>query len=117
MNDTATPNLTGITMTTEQIAPVGWAANMPGARSYMVTLTLEDRTLTTPFSMGSAYTEAPPLEDVMDCLASDASLAADREELFEVCDSLANFDATIALAEELRVFLGDRFDSIVYPDC
>ena len=48
--------------------------DMPeGSTHWKITLRNQGRQLTTHYSMGPAHTEEPTLEDVLDCLASDAA--------------------------------------------
>lgn len=51
--------------------------NMPNwhdAKHYIVTLEYDKKTMTLPYSQGLGIKEPPETDDVLDCLASDASI-------------------------------------------
>jgi hypothetical protein len=91
-----------------------------GAYHYRVTLRRRTprRSMTVPFSCGSAWTREPDAADVLDCLLSDASGA---DQSFEDWASDYGFDtdsrkhertyrAIARQTAKLRRFLGDDYD-------
>lgn len=72
-------NQLGITMTSERLdrRSDGLMADaMPGSRHWIITLTRGAEVMTLQFTQGPAHTEAPTLYDVLECIASDWSSAA-----------------------------------------
>jgi hypothetical protein len=70
-----------------------------------------------PFSQGSAHKDEPKLEDVLNCLASDASGYDNARSFEDWCneydydtdsrESEATYNAVKEQSEELKSFLGD----------
>jgi hypothetical protein len=83
------------------------------------------RDLKIPFSQGSAHTEAPTAEDVLDCLASDAS-SIENARSFEDWAGEMGYDtdsrkhekvynACVKSRDDLREFLGkEAFESLLW---
>lgn len=90
------------------------------ASHYKVTLLFGDRSITVPFSCGSACGK-PDAATVLECLCSDAT-CPDTFEAF--CSEYGydtdsrraerTFQACLKTRDELREFLGDDFDAVVY---
>jgi hypothetical protein len=98
----------------------------PDAHPYRVTLDYDGRSMTTPFYTGSGWTKEPDVDDVMECLASDASSVVNSRGFEEWADDLG-FDPDSRKAErsyhqakrqtdDLRELLGDDFDRIVLEE-
>lgn len=95
-----------------------------GDHWYNVTLKRKGRQLTVPFGMGSALTDDPTAQDVLDCLLSDAS-GYENARSFEEWASEYGYDTDSRKAErvyeqvktqthKLRKFLGEDFDAYVW---
>lgn len=95
-----------------------------GTNWYRVTLAYDGRTMTVPFGMGSALTDDPGADDVLNCLASDAS-GYENARSFEEWAGEYGYDTDSRKAErtyqqvkeqteQLRRFLGDQFDAYVW---
>ena len=77
------------------------------------------------FSMGSAHTEPPTVEDVLDCLASDASGYMNAGFDFEEWASeygydtdsrkaYHTFETVEEQADQLRKFMGDEYETLLW---
>ena len=97
--------------------------DMPDGNHYKCTLKYGKRQFTTYFSMGSAHCKDPTAEDLLDCLASDAS-GYDNCRGFEDWCSDYGYDTDSRKAEKtfntigaqtakLRKFLSDKFDELL----
>lgn len=99
---------------------------MPGAHHWKVTLRMQaersnrDRTMTVPFSQGSAHTASPTASDVLGCLVMD-SAGIDNATSFEDWCAEYGYDTDSRKAEKtftacerqarkLRQFLGSAYD-------
>lgn len=83
------------------------------------------RTLRTHFSQGSAHTEPPTLDSVLDCLASDASTVENENSFEDFCGELG-YDPDSRQAEKLyktirreaaklKAFLGEvAYDDLLW---
>jgi hypothetical protein len=97
-----------------------WA---PGTSHYRVSLRRADdrrQRLTVPFHMGSAHTDEPTAEDVLDCLLSDANTPEDFEEFcseygYDTDSRKAEktHRACLAIGKKLRAFLGEHFETFM----
>ena len=120
-------NRNGITLASEMIdtnpnmADQDWRAD-----HYRVTLKRPNprRQLTTYFSMGMGLAREPQAEDVLDCLASDAS-GYDNASGFESWAADYGYDTDSRKAEktyrqieraaaQLQRFLGDGYETVLY---
>ncbi len=81
--------------------------------------------LVIPFSQGSAHTDPPTIEDVLDCMASDASGYDNARSFEDWCSEYgydtdsrkteSTFNVVKDQAEELKSFLGnDTYDSLLW---
>ncbi len=74
------------------------------------------RRLTVPFSMGTALEREPTIDDVLDCLASDATTIENNSSFEEWCRELGSnpdsrkeertYKACVAQSKKLKQFLG-----------
>lgn len=87
--------------------PIGGRKNdwPTGTRKWYVTLIHEKRKMSVTFHKGPALTEAPELEEVLYCLASDASLVDEDPETYANAQ-----DQT----DRLKHFLGSDFEAFVH---
>jgi len=98
-------------------------------RSYSLTLFYHGRRMTTNFYQGSAHTEPPTVEDVLDCLLMDAGSVSPEYSLgtFEdFCDSLgfdrdsrkaeASFKQCVRQTAKLKSMLNGSFDSFMQAE-
>lgn len=91
------------------------------ASHYKVTLKRPDgRKLTVPFSCGSAC-DKPDAATVLDCLCSDATCPDTFEDFCseygydtESRRAERTFHACLKVRDDMREFLGDDFDAVVY---
>jgi hypothetical protein len=121
----------GIHFDAHQIPSNPNMSDMPtGSRHWSCTLRRNQGepfgTLTIPFSQGPAIIEDPTAEDILDCLASDASGIESSAETFEDwcgeygydTDSRkaeAIFNACVEQTERLRAFLTpEEFEELLY---
>lgn len=79
------------------MADEAWART---ARHWKATLRRGQRTMTVPFSQGSAHTEPPEIADVLDALASDSS-GLDNARSFEEWASEYGYDVDSRKAERI----------------
>jgi len=105
------------------VDPKEWGA---GARHFKVRLTMGRDSMRVPFSQGSAHTEDPTAEDVLECLASDAAGIENAKGDFEEWCSEYGYDTDSRKAErtfhvceeqaeKLKTFLGDDlYDEILW---
>lgn len=108
-------------------AEIGYEApvldDWPDANRFMVTVRYRQRAMTVPFYTGSGWSREPALDDVMECLCSDA-IAIINTGCFEEWADELGFDDDSRKAEamyrqarhqteELRRVLGDDFERIV----
>lgn len=105
----------GFRLTCERIpertdcAGIEWSK---GARHWVCRLERNRAVMEFPYSQGSAYTEPPKLADVLDCLRSDARLAADESEA-EACGvKLSQWETLKRQAHAFRVLCGDAAEAI-----
>ncbi len=95
----------------------------PDAHPYTVTLRYQQRAMTVPFYAGPAWSREPELDDVMDCLCSDA-LCVINTSSFEDWANELGFDSESRRAErtyqqvqqqtqDLRQLLGDDFEQTI----
>lgn len=98
---------------TDGPAPDGFAAD---SRSWEAVLTLGEETMAVPYYTGPGIATRPTREEVVDCLASDASLAQDVEELHAIGLSPDAVAAVLRQTAEFEAFLGLRFDDVVYGE-
>lgn len=94
-------------------APEGFPA---GSRSWDAVLTLGDAEMAVPFHTGPGIATRPTREEVVECLASDASLCQDVEELHAIGLSPDEVAAVLRQTAEFEAFLGPRFDDVVYGE-
>lgn len=98
----------------------GWGK---GASHWSVELRMGRHRLTVPFSQGSALTEPPTAVDVLDCLASDASMVISGQSFEEFCSECGYDDTDSRTAErtyrivkaqtaKLQKFLGGHGDAL-----
>lgn len=98
----------------------------PDANPYTITIHYQRRAMTVPFYTGPAWSREPDLDDVMECLRSDAAGVINASCFEEWADDLG-FDSDSRRAEatyrqvqrqteELRRLLGDDFERIVLAD-
>lgn len=87
-------------------ADVAWADEnpnmsdpMPGSSHYLVTLKSEHGEMEVFFTQGPALTEEPTVEVVLDCLASDASLAEQHDDGIRMAVELGE---TIETSEDVE---------------
>lgn len=106
--------------------------DFPGARSWKVTLkNPRGRTLTIPYSMGPALTGEPELEDVLECVISDAlcyrgvgSIEEFASEFGYELESRGDLDrlkraynACKRYSERLETWLTEEeFEAMAYPE-
>src|SRR5688500_14208901 len=65
----------GITLTAEQTTRNPYMLeSMPNATHWKCTLRMGDRSFFTYFSLGAAYTSAPSIENLIECLVMDADI-------------------------------------------
>ena len=112
-------------------AEVDWAdsnPNMDDAREmthWLVTIHAEDRTMAVPFSQGLAHTGEPELDDVLDCLASDAATVDNARSFEDWAGDLGydedsrrayrTYEAIQRQAGELRQLLGaEDYETLLY---
>ncbi len=98
----------------------------PDANRYTVTIRYQRRAMTVPFYTGSGWSREPNLDDVMECLRSDAAGVVNTDCFEEWAAELSfNGDSRRAEAtyrqvqrqtEELRQLLGDDFERIILAD-
>jgi hypothetical protein len=94
------------------------------AHGYSVTLHYKGRQYTTDFWMGSAHTDGPTAEGVLECLLSDANAA---QHTFEDFCAEMGYDSDSRKAERIwkacdkvrenmERLLGDDFETFMYAD-
>jgi hypothetical protein len=104
-----------------------WARD---ASHWLVTIRCEDRTMAVHFSQGSALTQPPALEDVLDCVAADAASVDDARSWEEWAEDLGYFpfddaddyrrarwafETVERQAAELRELIGDdAYESLLW---
>ncbi len=107
--------------------------HMPGSESmfnYHVTLSGNGRMMTTPFSKGQGHKGAPPtIDEVLECLASDAGLIENSRNFDEFCSEigaeiesdedrrreLKSYKQCKAQTERLKIFLGqDAYETLLW---
>lgn len=102
----------------------------PGAHHWTVSITGPMGVMSLPFTQGSALTDPPSLADVLDCIASDASLVDEYADPVELALSLgetientedvqrakATHEAITRNRAELRRILGsdEALDALLY---
>lgn len=94
------------------------------AHGYTVTLRYQGRQMTTDFWLGPAISGEPEVENVIDCLLSDA-MGSDQS-FEEFCAEFgydtdsrkaeATYKACKKSGEKLRRLLGDDFETFAYSD-
>jgi len=114
---------TGITMTakpTTHAKPL----DFPGGSTWRCTIrradTLDPHTVRVTFHMGEAHTAAPTINDVMECLLSDASIAENAGTFQAFCDEFGydldsrkayrTWKNTVSQTAKLKDLLGDAYD-------
>ena len=110
-----------VTYGTKAAPPTDWGIMDP----WTVTLEFAGHKMTVPFYMGKGHGHKPPaLEDVLDCLLSDAA-GYEQARDFEDWAAEYGYDSDSRKAEatwravaeqtrRLRQFLGLRYDAYVY---
>lgn len=90
------------------------------AKHYKITLLFGERSLKVPFSCGSAC-DKPDAATVLDCLCSDATCPDTFDDFcseygYDTDSRRAErtFKACLKSRDDLREFLGDDFDAVVY---
>jgi len=84
----------------------------PGARHWECELSRQGRTMRFEYSQGSAHKKPPTLSDVIECLRSDASLAAD-ESGAEACGvKPSQWEKLKRDAEAFRAVVGDAAEAL-----
>lgn len=112
MSDTPIPE--GLILGTVRRDDRNVIAEMPGSTGWAVTLNFEGRTMTVPFTMGSAYDRPPRLDEVIESLASEASSVINDElDEFELSAELCQ--KMVDQCAELQLLLGDSFVAVVFP--
>ncbi len=91
-----------VSMTAEWIAkrPDALMSDMQGANHYRCILRVGGRQMTLYYSMGSAHTTAPTVEDVLNCLALDAAGSFNAQN-FEDWASELGYDTDSRKAENI----------------
>ena len=91
------------------------------ATHWKLVLTMDGRVMVVGYSQGSAHVDAPKVADVLDCLCSDATCPDTFEDFcseygYDTDSRRAErtFKACLKSRDELREFLGDDFDAVVY---
>ena len=112
-------------------ATVEWADSNPNMDSrdmnhYKVTLRMGRRQMTTPFSQGFGITGEPTADDVLDCMASDATTVDNGDSFEDFCGELGYdtdsrqaeriYKATQAQTAKLKRFLGDELYNVLLWD-
>jgi hypothetical protein len=102
-----------------------YRADWPDAHPYTVTLRYHRRRMTVPFYTGPGWNREPDVEDVMECLRSDASSVVNTAGFEEWAEELgldpdsrraeSVYRQARRQTEELRELLGDDFERIVFP--
>lgn len=99
-----------------------WSAS---ARHWRITITRDGRQMRVYFSQGSAHTDAPTLEDVLDCLASDAAGINNAAGFDDWCSEYG-YDTDSRKAERIykacarqgaalaRLMDADEFDTLLF---
>jgi hypothetical protein len=108
----------GITM---QVSRASANPNMPDTsctQHWTCVIRCEDRTMTVPFSQGSAYTQEPTIQDVLKCLHMDAVGMLNTYNFDQWADELgldtdsrrayAAYEAIVRQSAELETLLGDE---------
>ena len=117
----------GITAEATMTDPPAWAESAGWDRAanwYSVTLRYGRRQMTVPFGMGSALTDEPGADDVLNCLTSDAA-SYENARSFEEWAGDYGYDTDSRRAEQtyrqveaqtakLRKFLGDQYDAYLW---
>jgi hypothetical protein len=118
----------GITLTLAHVADEEREEDYPGGTHYRATLRRrvggKRRSISTPFSVGSAWTEEPTAADVLSSLLLDSSgvtQTADFEEWAadygydaDSRKAEAVYRACCKVYERLTRFLGDEFEAYMY---
>jgi hypothetical protein len=103
----------GLTLACEAVSTrpgaASWAA---GSRHYLCKLRRGRRSMSFHFSQGPAITHAPGLAGVMECLISDASLAADESEAQACGVKLSEWPKLRRQAQILRALLGEHAETV-----
>lgn len=91
------------------------------ATHWKLVLTMDGRVMVVGYSQGSAHKDAPKVADVLDCLCSDATCPDTFEDFcseygYDTDSRRAErtFQACLKSRDDLREFLGDDFDAVVY---
>ena len=121
----------GMSMTATRVDNNPNMDDMPaGSTHWKCVLHFDNRQMTVPYSMGSAHSNDPEIEDVLECLASDASTleyCLNREPSFEEWAYDLGYDTDSRKAErtykaikqqakELRRLLENEYDALLYAD-
>lgn len=104
--------------------------DMPNGRHWLATITRDGSSMAVYFSQGSGHTKPPTLDEILDCLASDAATVENARSFDEWADELGYFpmdssaeyrraqDAYQAInrqADELRELLGaEALETLMY---
>jgi hypothetical protein len=99
-----------------------WGSDMTWWR---VTFKIGNRTLVTPFGMGSGHEgRVPEGAEVMECLLLDAGVYEQARNFEDWCDSygfdcedeqsMRNYTNVAGQTAKLKTFLGDKFNDYVY---
>lgn len=86
-----------------------WPAD---ARHWLCRLERNRQVMEFPYTQGSAHTEPPKLADVLDCLRSDASLAADENEAQACGVKLSEWETLKRQAHAFRLVVGDAAEAV-----
>ena len=94
------------------------------ATGYRCKLVRNGKAYSFDYWMGSAHTEPPTVEDVLDNLASDAS--AGEQTFYDFCSEFgydhdsrkaeATWKACCRTAKAIRRLLGDEYEAFIYAD-
>lgn len=83
-----------------------------GARHWLCRLERNRQVMEFPYSQGSAHAEPPKLADVLDCLRSDAHMAADENEAQACGVKLSQWETLKAQAHAFRTLCGDAAEAV-----
>ena len=99
----------------------------PWGRSWSVTLSYRGRRLTAPFFTGSAHKDPPDPCEVLETLLGEAGTVENSGDWRDWADELGYdpedpprdlrriYARTVRQTEKLRNFLGDDYDTLVFP--
>jgi len=109
--------LNKITMQSENVLANKNMPDWASARHYKAVFKYGKRQMTTYFSMGLGLIDAPTVEDVLDCLASDSAGVENARDFADWCNDYAynqydkkaekTYKVCVRLAEKLETLLGE----------